>query len=324
MFAESIKWVCLRKSELASSCLKSIEMVKLVRLFEPVDVGTMRLNNRIVFPAVGTRFASVTGEATQRDVDHFRARAQGGAGLLIVPWALVDIKLGKKMGRLRLDTDEYARGLHEIVDAVHLNGAKVAIQLAHPGRAMTPEETADGVAVAPSEFHTKAFGTKTRALSTEEIEYLVECFASAACRAKKAGFDAVELHGANGWLISQFLSPYVNKRTDRYGGDANRRMTFLLEIVRRTKQKTGGDYPILVRISGDEFVEGGLTLEDSKFIAKNLAEAGVDCIDVTMGTIEASYHVAMPPMATPWCVHTSGYWNQGSSACPRHRSWKNQ
>jgi len=274
-------------------------MVELVRLFEPIDVGTMRLKNRIVFPAVGTRFASVTGEATQRDVDHFRVRAQGGAALLIVPWVLVDIKLGKKTGRLRLDTDEYARGLHEIVDAVHLNGAKIAIQLAHPGRAMTPEETADGVAVAPSEFYSKAFGTKARALSTQEIEYLVECFASAAHRARKAGFDAVEFHGANGWLISQFLSPYVNKRRDRYGGDAYRRMTFLLEIVQRTKQKAGSDYPILVRISGDEFVEGGLTLEDNKFITKNLADAGVDCIDVTMGIVEASYHKAMPPMAVP-------------------------
>ena len=273
-------------------------MAKLVRLFEPIDIGTMHVKNRIVFPAVGTRFAGVTGEASQRDVDHFRARARGGAGLLVVPWVLVETKFGKKTGRLRLDSDEYIRGLHEIVDAAHLNDSKIVIQLADAGRALTPHETADGVAVSASEFYTEAFGTKARALSISEIEYLVDAFATAAYRARKIGFDGVEFHAASGYLISQFLSPYVNKRNDKYGGDPARRITFLLEIIEQTREKAGRDYPTLVRISGDEFVEGGLTLQDNKFIAKALADSGVDCIDVTAGIVE-SYHKAMPPMAVP-------------------------
>ncbi len=278
--------------------MQSIIMTQLVKLFQPIEIGKMRLKNRIVFPAIGTRFAGVTGEATQRDVDHFRARAKGGAALLVVPWVLVETKLGKKIGRLRLDSDEYMRGLHEIADAAHLEGSKIAVQLAHPGRAMSSEETGGGVAVSASEFYTESFRTKARALSVEEIEYLIDAFAAAAYRGKRAGFDAVEFHAASGHLISQFLSPYVNRRADRYGGDPSRRMTFLLEIVRRTREKTGKDYPLLVRISGDEFVDGGLTLEDNKFIAKALAEAGVDCIDVTIGIVE-SYHKAMPPMSVP-------------------------
>ena len=272
--------------------------MELQKLFQPLNIGTMHIKNRIVFPALGTRFASATGEATQRDIDHYKARAIGGAGLQIVPWVLVDVKLGKKVGRLRLDSDEYIRGLHEIVDTVHANDSKIAIQLAHPGRAMTPEETPDGVAVSPSEFYTESFGTKARALSTLEIEYLIDAFARAAYRAKTAGFDAVEYHAASGYLLSQFLSPFVNKRNDRYGGDPARRMNFLLEIMERTREKTGRNYPIMVRISGDEFIEGGLTLEDNKYIAKSLSDAGVNCIDVTMGIVE-SYHKAMPPMAIP-------------------------
>jgi len=275
-----------------------IEMTRLTKLFEPIHIGKLEIKNRIVFPPVGTRFADVNGEATQRHVDHYAARARGGAGLLIVPWVRVEDKMERKTGRLRLDSDEYIRGLHEIVEAAHLNGSKIAIQLSQGGRAVTREEAVGGAPVSSSEAYCRPYGTTARALTVEEIEYLVEAFAAAAHRAKTAGFDAVEFHGASGYLISQFLSPYVNRRTDRYGGDPDRRMTFALEILERTRERVGRDYPLLMRISGDEFVEGGLTLEDNKFIAKRLAEAGVDCIDVTMGIVE-SYHKAMPPMAVP-------------------------
>jgi len=155
-----------------------------------------------------------------------------------------------------------------------------------------------GVPVAPSEAYCAPYGTTARALTLDEIDYQVEAFAQASYRAQVAGFDAVEYHGASGYLISQFLSPFVNKRTDAYGGTPLKRLTFLLEIIERTKEKVGTDYPLMVRISGDEFVEGGLTLEDNKFISKHLADAGVDCIDVTMGIVE-SYHKAMPPMCIP-------------------------
>jgi 2,4-dienoyl-CoA reductase-like NADH-dependent reductase (Old Yellow Enzyme family)/thioredoxin reductase len=258
----------------------------------------MNIKNRIVLPPMGTRFASVTGEATQYHVNHYSARAQGGAGLLIVPWVLVDTTMEKKTGRLRLDTDEHIRGLNDIVEAAHINNAKIAIQLSLGGRAISSSEVVGKMPVAPSEAYCAPYETTARALTLDEIDYLVEAFAKAAYRAKEAGFDAVEYHGASGYLISQFLSPFVNKRTDAYGGTPLKRLTFIKEIIERTREKVGKNYPQMVRISGDEFVEGGLTLEDNKFISKHLADAGVDCIDVTMGIVE-SYHKAMPPMCIP-------------------------
>jgi 2,4-dienoyl-CoA reductase-like NADH-dependent reductase (Old Yellow Enzyme family)/thioredoxin reductase len=273
-------------------------MTTLPRLFEPISIGKMNVKNRIVLPPMGTRFASTTGEVTQYHVDHYSTRARGGASLLIVPWVLVDTKMEKKTGRLRLDSDEYIRGLNDIVEAVHINDVKIAIQLSLGGRAISHAEALGGVPVAPSKAYCAPYGTTARALTLEEIDYLVEAFAQASYRAQTAGFDAVEYHAASGYLISQFLSPFVNKRTDAYGGTPLKRLTFLLEIIERTKEKVGNDYPLMVRISGDEFVEGGLTLEDNKFISKKIEDAGVDCIDVTMGIVE-SYHKAMPPMCIP-------------------------
>lgn len=273
-------------------------MATLSRLFEPIYIGSMNVKNRIVFPPMGTRFASVTGESTRYHVDHFMARAQGGAGLLIVPWVRVEDQMERKTGRLRLDTDEHIRGLNDIVEAVHINNAKIAIQLSQGGRAISSAEAVGREPVAPSEAYCEPYGTTARALTVKEIDYLVEAFAQASYRAKVAGFDAVEYHAASGYLISQFLSPFVNKRNDAYGGNPIKRMTFLQEIIERTREKVGKAYPLMVRISGDEFVEGGLTLEDNKFISKHLADAGVDCIDVTMGIVE-SYHKAMPPMCIP-------------------------
>ena len=258
----------------------------------------MTVKNRIVLPPMGTRFADVMGQATQRHIDHYQARARGGAGLLIVPWVLVESKYELKTGRLRLDTDEYIRGLNEIVEAVHPYGAKIAVQLAEGGRAISKSEALQGQPVAPSAAYCAPYGTTAREMTVEEVEYFVDKFADASYRAKVAGFDAVEYHAASGYLISQFLSPFVNKRTDKYGGTPEKRLTFLLEIIEKTREKVGPDYPLMVRISGDEFVEGGLTLEDNKYIAKRLEEAGVDCIDVTMGIVE-SYHKAMPPMSVP-------------------------
>jgi len=267
-------------------------------LFKPIKIGKMTVKNRIVFPPMGTRFADVMGQATKMHVEHYRARAKGGAGLLIVPWVLDESKYELKTGRLRLDTDEYIRGLNEIVEAVHEHDAKIAIQLSEGGRAISKSEAKNGPPVAPSVAYCAPYKTTAREMTVEEVEYFVNAFAEASYRAKVAGFDAVEYHAASGYMISQFLSPFVNKRTDKYGGSPGKRMTFLLEIIEKTREKVGPEYPLMVRISGDEFIKGGLTLEDNKYISKELENAGVDCIDVTMGIVE-SYHKAMPPMCVP-------------------------
>ncbi len=274
-------------------------MPPLKELFEPISIGKMILKNRIVFPPIGTRFANVSGEVTNYDIEHYRVRALGGTSLLIVPWVLVDTTTQKKIGRHRLDSDEYIRGMNEIVKAVHKEDCKIAIQLSHGGRAVTSEEIIPGKqAVAPSDAYCPPFKTTARALNVNEIKDLETKFAQASLRAKMAGFDAVEYHAASGYLLSQFLSPYVNRRNDAYGGTPEKRTTFMANIIEKTRNLVGDEYPLMVRISGDEFVEGGLTLEDNRFIAKRLAASSVDCIDVTMGIVE-SYHKAMPPMAVP-------------------------
>ena len=274
-------------------------MPQLKELFEPISIGKMTLKNRIVFPAVGTRFANVSGEVTPYDIDHYRVRARGGASLLIVPWVLVDTTTQKKIGRHRLDSDEFIRGMNEIVKVVHNEGGKIAVQLSHGGRAVTSEEILPGKqAVAPSEAYCPPFKTTARALSLDEIRELETQFAKASLRAKLAEFDAVEYHAASGYLLSQFMSPYVNKRNDAYGGTPEKRLTFMTNIIEKTRSLVGDDYPLMVRISGDEFIAGGLTLEDNQFIARRLVESSADCIDVTMGIVE-SYHKAMPPMSVP-------------------------
>jgi 2,4-dienoyl-CoA reductase-like NADH-dependent reductase (Old Yellow Enzyme family)/thioredoxin reductase len=247
---------------------------------------------------MGTRFADAYGQATKRHIEHYETRAKGGAGLLIIPWVLVETNMERKTGRLRLDSDEFIRGLNEIVDSVHAYDTKIAIQLSQGGRAISKSEAVGGEPVSSSVAYCPPYDTTARALSVNEIDHLVKSFAEASYRAKIAGFDAVEYHAASGYLISQFLSPFVNKRTDKYGGTPEKRITFLKEIIERTREKVGNNFPLMVRISGDEFVEGGLTLKDNQFISQRLEEIGVNCIDVTMGIVE-SYHKAMPPMCIP-------------------------
>ena len=174
-------------------------------LFKSVNIGRLSIKNRIVFPPMGTRFADVSGQVTQRHIDHYGARAKGGAGLLIVPWVLVETQMERKTGRLRLDSDEYIRGLNEIVETVHSYDAKIAIQLSQGGRAISASEALNGVPVSSSVASCLPYNTTARALTMSEIDHLVEAFALASYRAKVAGFDAVEYHAARGYLISQFV-----------------------------------------------------------------------------------------------------------------------
>jgi 2,4-dienoyl-CoA reductase-like NADH-dependent reductase (Old Yellow Enzyme family)/thioredoxin reductase len=260
----------------------------------------MELKNRIMMAPMITNLAGGNGEVTEQQIDYYVARAKGGVGLIDVAWACVDRWPNKKVGCLYIDDDEYLRGLEELTSAVHMEGAKIALQISHPGRQISEEETKGNFAVSASDVTCFINGkdVQARALTLSEIGRLIDAFAAGAMRAKSAGFDAVEFHGASGYLIAQFLSPFTNKRTDKYGGDFSGRMKFALDIVKATRAKVGSDFPLIFRISGDEFVEGGTRLSDSKEIAKVLEEAGIDAIHVTAGLLE-TYHLAMPPMAVP-------------------------
>ena len=269
------------------------------RLFEPGFIGGLRLKNRIVMPPMGTQFASPGGAVTPRMIDHYVRRARGGVGLIIVEFTCVDYPRGKgHFNQLALDSDALIAGHSDLVDAVHRAGAKIAVQLHHAG-GNTHRGRTEGVhPVAPGLFPSRLAEEQPHILATDEIPALVEKFAQAVRRAESAGYDAVELHGAHGYLIGEFMSPYVNKREDEYGGSLEKRMRFPREIISRAKRLVGDDFPITMRISGQEFVPGGRTLGETKEVAQILEAAGLAGLHVSAG-VDTDLHWMVDPIMSP-------------------------
>ncbi len=270
-------------------------MTQLRNLFKPIVIGTLELKNRIVLPAQTTLFANEMGFVTERLINYHIEKARGGVGFIIIECTCIESPRGKVVPRQpRIDHDKYIIGFSELVDAVHSYGAKVALQLHHAGRATNLISTDGEQLVSSSDVPCLERGGEPRPLTISEVGDIVEKFAEGARRAQSCGFDAVEFHGAHGYLIANFLSPLTNKRTDKFGGDLEGRMRFAIEIVRRTREKVGSEFPISFRISGDEFYEGGNTVKETKVIAKNLQDAGVDIIHVSGGGPESVYHTCAP------------------------------
>jgi len=279
--------------------------LEFLKLFEEGYIGNMRIRNRTVMPPMGTNLASETGAVTQSMIHYYRERAKGGVGLIITEINSVDSPQGYAIpNQLSIHDNSYIAGHNELVEAVKEHGAKIITQLHHAGRQTTPENTFGLQPVAPSAIPDPFLKVVPRELTTSEIEEIIEKFIKAAIRSQNAGYDGVELHGAHGYLIGQFMSPFSNKRTDLYGGDLNGRMRFPLEIIRGIKQRTRGDFPIVFRFSADEFVEGGIHLDEAKQIARMLQDAGVDALDVSSG-VYASMPTILEPMsyAEGWRVY---------------------
>ncbi len=272
--------------------------MELGRLFEPIKIGKIEVPNRIVMPAMSTNFSNADGSVSQRQIDYYVERAKGGVGLIISEAVCIESFAGKLSPiQLCIDHDKFIAGLNRLAEEVKIHGSKIAAQLHHAGR--RAQWTEGKQPVAPSDHLLTPAGIKPRVLSKDDISFLVECFARAAVRAKAAGFDAVEIHGAHGYLIAQFLSPLTNKRTDEYGGDVNGRARFAVEIVKRVKEYAGSDFPTIFRISAEEFIEGGLTVGEAKVISKKIEEEGVDAIHVSAGAFESRHWTSAPPAIQP-------------------------
>jgi 2,4-dienoyl-CoA reductase-like NADH-dependent reductase (Old Yellow Enzyme family)/thioredoxin reductase len=268
------------------------------KLFEPVKIGKMELKNRIVMAPMANRLNDEFGAVTQRFIDFYVERAKGGAGLIIVENTCVDWPQGKAGDfPARLDDDKFIYGFHDLAEAVHPYGAKLATQLQHAGGNTSITSTEGLPPIAPSMYGVYR-GSVPREISLSEIQEVIEKFGEAARRTKAAGFDAVEIHGAHGYLITQFLSPLTNQRNDLYGGSLENRLRFPLEVVARCREKVGPDFPIIFRFSADEHVLGGVDVEEAKIIARRLEEAGVDALDVSAG-IQPSRYWIFPIMAMP-------------------------
>ncbi len=265
-------------------------------LFQPIEISGLQLKNRLVVPPMGTGFANEDGTVSERLIRYHETRARGGFGLIILEVTAVDGVEGKGSGhQLSIYDDRFIPGFKRLTERVHSAGAKVGIQLYHPGRVTAPAVIGGRQPVGPSPVPDPIWRQPTRELSIEEIRNLVEAFAQGARRAKEAGFDMVELHGAHGYLISQFMSAYANKRTDEYGGDFEGFMRFPVEIVRRIRQLVGVDFPISFRISAEERVPNGRTLSESIEAAKRLVKEGVNIVHVSIGVMESSAFTSAPP-----------------------------
>lgn len=248
-------------------------------LLDSVNLGSLRLENRIVMPPMATSKATSKGEVTKSQIKHYVKRCRG-LGLIIVEHSYV-IPNGKlSPNQLGIYDDALIPGLSRLVKAVHEQGTPVAAQISHAG-ARTMFSVIGTQPVGPSP--TIVFQEASRELSIEEIDGVVEAFGFAARRTVKAGFDAVEVHGAHGFLLSQFLSPLTNKRQDEYGGSFEKRAHFPIRVFKRVREEVGEEFPVLYRLGADDFREGGLTLNEAKMFAALLVEAGVDALDVSAG-----------------------------------------
>lgn len=270
------------------------------KLFEKIKIGNLELKNRIVMPPMGTQLANTDGTISARQIEYYAARARGGAGMVEVEFSTVDPVQFAALTQVRISDDRFMPGLAALASAIKSNGSRAAIQIHHPGR-QASSRTTGAQPVAPSAIAGPS-PELPRELSVVEILELEERFAQAALWAKQAGFDAVELHGAHGYLLCQFLSPYSNQRQDDFGGDTQRRARFPLEIVRKVRQRVGNDYPILFRLSADEHVEGGLTLNETRLIVQWLEEAGVDAISVSAANHASMEWSIQPMLMKPGCL----------------------
>lgn len=256
------------------------------KLCEPGRVANLEIRNRIVMPPMAVPLCTKEGFAGERIRKYFEARAKGGVGLIITGLAAIDSDYILAGGHLAIYSDEFIPGLYEMVNAVHIHGAKIFIMLWHPGR-----QGDDPQLVAPSSIACRSFmyGDREvpRELTTGEVEELVEKFAEGGRRVQEAGADGVALHATHGYLIHQFLSPFTNARTDKYGGSLERRTTFAVEIIERIREKCGLDFPIGARI-GQDYLEPGNGPEEMKTIARILESKGLACIGASGGHHEAT------------------------------------
>lgn len=279
--------------------------MKYEKLFTKGRIGTLEIKNRIVMPAMGTNLASYTGEASDEIIRYYEERAKGGCGLIVTEITRIDNETGVGMPNqlCAMDLKQIPR-LEILARTMHKYNTKIFLQLHHPGR-QNHAMMIDGRQIAaPSAIMSSAIGEMPREMTTEEIEGLVVKFVKGAVFAKMAGIDGVEIHGAHGYLVGQFMSPKTNHREDKYGGSFEKRMRFITEIIMGIRAKCGSDFPISVRIDGDEFVEGGISLEEAVKEAVYLEKLGVDAINVSAGTYE-SVTTIIEPISYPqgWKRH---------------------
>ena len=274
-------------------------------LFEPIQIGKTTVKNRIFMPPLSTNLAD-KGYVTDALVEHYSNRASGGVGLIVTEVTTVEPTYTYLPGDMSIYDDSYIPGWKKLVDAVHKYDTKILSQLFHPAYMAFPVPGTPQL-IAPSNVGPYYAKSAPRAVTVEELHVLVRQFGEAALRFKKAGGDGVEIQCAHAHgLLGGFLTPLYNKRTDEYGGDINGRLRLTLEVIREVRKQCGDDFIIDVRISGDEYSEGGLTLNDMIYVSKQLEKEGVDFLHVSGGnTIKRGSSMPAPGTSPAPHAHAS-------------------
>lgn len=271
------------------------------KLFSPMNIGDIKVKNRLVMAPMGIGLANLDGSASEDMIEYYEQRARGGAGIIIPEITRVnDVHGAGELRQLSVTKDRNVASIAKLANAVHKHGSKIFIQLHHPGRETANALVGGQKVVSASAIPCKVTNAETRALETAEVEALVQDFVNGAVRVKRAGCDGVELHCAHGYLLQQFLSPYTNKRTDKYGGNFEKRMRFVAEIINGISEACGDDFVLGIRLSVEEFLDQtGVTedyihIEDGVKIAKYFEKMGIDFIDVSVGLYETGITAIEP------------------------------
>lgn len=253
-------------------------------LFSPIKVGTQTVKNRLWMPPVSTNLAIDHGHVSEALIEHYTNRAKGGVGLIVTEVVTVEPTYVYLPGDMCMADDSFVPGWEKLAAGVHEYGAKILPQLFHPAYMAFPIPGTPKL-IAPSFVGPYYAREAPRPVTREELRVIISQFGDAAERLKRAGTDGVEIHAAHAHgLLGGFLSPLYNKRTDEYGGDIDGRLKLTLDVIHEVRARCGDDFIIDVRISGDEYSEGGLTLRDQVYVAKQLERAGVDMLHVSGGT----------------------------------------
>ena len=270
-------------------------------LFSPYAIKGCKLKNRIVMPSIASFLIEDDGSITDKTVEHYRRRAAGGPAMVIMEACAVSPEGVVAAHQARIYDDRFTEGLSKIAMAMKAEGAVPAVQIHHGGR-QTSARVIGQKPVAPSPLPCPVIRGDVEPLTIEDIHKLVKKFGDAADRAVEAGFELIEIHGAHGYLVNQFLSRFSNIRNDEYGGDILGRTRFASEIVREIKDRVGKDYPLSFKISAEEFVENGLTIDESIEILKIIMDDGVDVIQVSAGNDATPEWICQPMFMEKACL----------------------
>ncbi len=267
-------------------------------LFEPIKLGTLEVPNRFVRSATNEYLTNKEDYVTDRLGELYEALARGGVGLIITGYAYVRADGKSSSSQAAIYDDKFIPAYKKIITRLKPYPTRIVLQIAHGGRQSIPQ-ACNGQPIAPSAVPYPVTKLTPRKMTEDEIWDVIQCFARAARRAREAGFHGVQLHAAHGYLLSQFISPFTNRRKDKWGGSVENRDRILLEVLKACRKEAGREFPILIKLNSDDCVRGGLQVEDAIKIASVLGKAGIDAIEVSGGVGDSWPSACRPDIKSP-------------------------